>query len=223
MMKLLVSLFIIAGISLGVYWLSVKILPKRRGRKPKINHDAVVVTGVVTGVLLGLLAFFMYQSANAPDTQCTTAHMTSSRPPRQLQTANDYFMRGNYEYDVGNCDEAISDYTRSIALDPSNPQAYNNRAYTYMRQQDYADALVDLDEAIRLKPDYVQALMNRGDIYNYYFNIDRNRAVADYEKIISLGGSTQTSVCGHLFLARHNGWNLGTILDIPRLFFRSCR
>ena len=58
--------------------------------------------------------------------------------------------------------------------------------------------------------------MNRGDIYNYDYNIDRARAIADYDRVIALGPEAMrdTSVCGHRFLAVHNGWNLGTMLDI---------
>jgi hypothetical protein len=40
----------------------------------------------------------------------------------------------------------------------------------------YADALPALDRAIALRPTYVNALMNRGDIYNFYYQIDRARA-----------------------------------------------
>jgi hypothetical protein len=59
--------------------------------------------------------------------------------------------------------------------------------------------------------------MNRGDIYNYDYAIDRSRAIADYNRVIALGPTAihDTSVCGHRFLALHNGWNPGTFLDLP--------
>jgi tetratricopeptide (TPR) repeat protein len=84
----------------------------------------------------------------------------------------------DYDYDRGACVQAIEDYTRAMNLDPVLVAAYNNRAYTHIRQQDYPAALPDLDHAIALRPEYVNALMNRGDIYNYYFDIDRKRAAA---------------------------------------------
>ena len=87
------------------------------------------------------------------------------------------------------------------------------------RIRDYKDALADLNKAITLDPNYVQALMNRGDIHNYYYEVNKQSAVTDYKKVISLGGEKGTSVCGHLFLAEHNGWNLGTILSLPDVFF----
>jgi tetratricopeptide (TPR) repeat protein len=164
----------------------------------------------------------MYRSAVAPDTQCSTTHTATTTPPASLKTTTDYFEQGNYDYDTGDCSKAIVDYTESIKLDPKNSQTYNNRAYTYMRLRDYKSALPDLDKAISLNPNYINALMNRGDIHNYYYAIDRKSAIADYEKVIALGGTKGTSVCGHLFLAEHNGWNLGTLLAMPTAYFR-CR
>jgi Flp pilus assembly protein TadD len=207
-MKFVVSLFVIALITAGVY--------------VYIKNHRVIVAGSVALLLLGILACLMYRSATSPDTQCGSVHTTTSRPPASLQTADDYFQQGNYDYDTGNCGRAIIDYTISIGMNPEYPQTYNNRAYTYMRMRDYTDALPDLDKAIALNPNYIQALMNRGDIHNYYFAIDRKEAAEDYERVIVLGGTQVTSVCGHLFLAEHNGWNFGTILDVPRVVFHMC-
>ena len=127
----------------------------------------------------------------------------------------DYFLQGNYDYDTGNCVKAIADYTTSISLNPRDAEVYNNRAYTYMRMRDFKDALPDLEKALAINPNYIQALMNRGDIHNYYYEINRSSAIADYEKVISLGGTRGTSVCGHLLLARTNGWTLSTIFELP--------
>ena len=173
---------------------------------------AVPVLGI--GAVLMLGAFAAIGAANQPDTQCTAAHAPPSAPPSSLVSATDYLALGDYDYDRGACVQAIDDYTRAINLDPELAAAYNNRAYTHMRQQDYAAALPDLDQAIALRADYVNALMNRGDIYNYYFAIDRKRAMAGYDRVIALGGASGTSVCGHRMLASHDGWNAGVIIDL---------
>ncbi len=177
---------------------------------------------VVAIVLLAVSALGVFGAQNAvraenTNTWCITIHTPSSQPPAALVTAADYFVQGDYDYDRGDCTRAIADYSQAIALDPAFAEAYNNRAYAYMAQQEYARALPDLDRAILLRPDYPHALMNRGDIYNYYYQIDRPRAIADYDRLIALGpdATRDTSVCGHRFLAKHNGWNLGTILDFP--------
>lgn len=128
-------------------------------------------------------------------------------------TAADYLALGDYDFDRGDCVQAIAAYSQAIALNPQYAEAYNNRAYTYMMQADYARALPDLDTAIRLRPTYVHALMNRGDIYNFNYQIDRQKAIADYDRVIAQGPTAyhDTSVCGHRWLALHNGWHLSTL------------
>lgn len=209
-MKFVISLVLIFLVAFAVYSLTKK--NKKRAK---------VLTGAVTVLLLGSLAFIMYKDATAVDTQCGSTHQTSSIPAEKYMTTTDYFLLGNYDYDAGNCTKAIEDYTKSIKLDPTSPQTYNNRAYTFMRLRDYKSALADLDQALAINPNYIHALMNRGDIHNYYFQIDKKSAIADYEKVIALGGTKGTSVCGHLFLAEHNGWNLGTVFALPQMAF-SC-
>lgn len=212
-MKLVVSLFFIALVTGCVYLFSSKIFSKDKKNKKKFNRKPLLVSAVIMVALLGLLASAMYKSATAPDMWCSKTHEVTSNPPALLTSAIDYFNQGNYDYDTGNCAKAITDYTASITLDPAYPQAYNNRAYTYMRMRDYSSALPDIDKALSLKPNYIQALMNRADIHNYYYQIDRQSAIKDYEKVIALGGKqNETSVCGHLFLAKHDGWTLGAYL-----------
>jgi tetratricopeptide (TPR) repeat protein len=220
-MKLLVSLVFIWLVSALVYAYTLRL--SKKGARTKSSKPALGAALIVGIFLLGLLVFQLYKDATAPDAQCSAIHMTTTRPPVHLTTATDYFDKGNYDYEIGNCIEAVSDYTTSVLLDPTYAQAYNNRAYTYMRMRNYPDALVDLDRALTINPNYIQALMNRGDIHNYYYAIDRLSAVADYEKVMALGATKGTSVCGHLFLAVHNGWNIGTFLDLPNVMRNPCR
>lgn len=168
---------------------------------------------LATIFIVGILK--VYGVINKPDLQCTTTHKTETKPPKQLKTALDYFEMGNYHYDKGMCKQAIIDYTHSIELDPNYPQSYNNRAYTNMRLRNYKDALYDLDQAIYLNPEYVEALMNRGDIYNYYYNIDRQKAIADYDRVIDLGieKDKSNSVCGHKAMAETDNF-------VPLVFLR---
>ena len=176
----------------------------------------VVPAIIIVGGALSVVGVHQAYTAATTNTWCTSSHTTTSQPPSQLVSAQDYFAQGDYDYDLGECDNAIAAYTQAILLDPSNAEAYNNRAYTYMMQQDYQSALNDLNRAIEIRPDYAHALMNRGDIYNYD-EVDRALAIADYERLIALGPSAtaDTQVCGHLFYAEHDGWHLKTFWDLP--------
>jgi tetratricopeptide (TPR) repeat protein len=150
------------------------------------------------------------------DQQCLISRRPAAVYPDDAKSADEFLKRGDEAFDGGNCKEAIAAFTQALALNPNNAEAYNNRAYTYMRMQNYGPALQDLDQALRIRPDYLHALMNRGDIYNYYFAQDRRKAIADYDHILRLGGkSKEPSVCGHRAVAiyslpGHEGWNAGS-------------
>ncbi len=62
--------------------------------------------------------------------------------------------------------------------------AYNNRGVAYRVKANYAEAIDDFNEAIRLVPDFANAYNNRGVAYRNMGNLDR--AVADYDQAIRI-------------------------------------
>ena len=184
----------------------------------KKNHPFLFAGILVAGLLCLTVGFVGIYRMSLPVVACPSAPQKSvSNPTASLANARDYFEQGDIEYEQGNCDKAIADYTRAIELNPKLAEAYNNRAYIYMVKKEYGAALADLNEALQLRPDYVNALMNRGDIYNYYYAIDYQRAVADYDQVLRIDpqAAAYSSVCGHRLLALNHGWTpnvLGTLL-----------
>lgn len=152
-----------------------------------------------------LVTLKIYGVITGSDTQCSRTHFTTSPRPQNPKSADDYFVLGNYYYDSGKCQNAVIAYTKVLQLDPQFSQAYNNKAYTNMRLRNYSEAMSDLNTVLSMRPNYTQALINRGDLYNFWGPvIDRQKAIADYQKAISLGAVHNTSVCGHLAMAQTN-------------------
>ncbi len=58
---------------------------------------------------------------------------------------------------------ALEDYAKSIALNPRNGMAYNNRGVTRNSLKDYKGALADYNMAIELEPSDSRAYLNRGE------------------------------------------------------------
>ncbi len=170
--------------------------------------------------MLTLAVIGAAHSALSGDIQCGKSHNTETNPPAKTETANDYFEMGDYQYDLGSCDEAINNYTNAINMDSNFAEALNNRGYTYMRLREYDKALKDLDKAIEIRPDYVHALMNRGDIYNYYYEIDRQKAIEDYNKVLDLvkdkNARRDLAVCGHKLIAENGGWSPVIYLELVK-------
>jgi|GEM_PF-1974771 len=212
---LLVALLTAGAITIAWVWVA-------RRRAPAMRLATLVLSqwrigaGMVTTVSVSFLSLVTIQTINQPPAPCSRVQIASSQPPAILNTGEDYFARGDYEYDQDHCDRAINYYTRAIELNPRYAEAYNNRAYTYMVMRNYAAALPDLDMAIQIRPSYVNALMNRGDIYNYYYNIDRARAIADYDHVIAISSAAMhnTSVCGHRMVALNRGMDAGLWLSV---------
>ena len=173
---------------------------------------------VVLASLMVVAAFAVSSSTLVANINPATCSADGAQPaslaPKALVAADDYLAQGAYDFDRGNCDAAIADFGRAIALNPNLAEAYNSRAYTYMVKQQYALALPDLDRALQIRPNYLNALMNRADIHNYYYDIDYNLAIADYDRVLRLPGSEHISVCGHRMLAANHGWNAGVLADI---------
>lgn len=65
--------------------------------------------------------------------------------------------------------------------------AFYNRGIAYQGQNQYARAIADYDQAIRLKPDYALAFDNRG--IAYFLQGKYSRAIADYDQALRLDGS----------------------------------
>lgn len=178
-----------------------------------MNKKKVVSFIFVSASCLAL-GLFAANSASQPVVSCASAPIKPFlKPSPTLVTAQDYFDQGDFDYGQGECDNTIANYTHAIELNPNLAEAYNNRAYVNMVKKDYAAALPDLDRALQLRPNYVNALMNRGDIYNYYDAINFERAVDDYDQVLNIDSNAaeHTSVCGHRLLALNHGWNLNVL------------
>jgi Flp pilus assembly protein TadD len=61
----------------------------------------------------------------------------------------------------GKFQEAIDKLTEALKLDPDLSQAYNARGYARVRLKQYADAISDFGDAIRLNGSYANAYLNR--------------------------------------------------------------
>ncbi len=81
-------------------------------------------------------------------------------------------------------DEAYSDYSKSIELNPNYDKAYNNRGNLLMKQNKFDQALVDYNKCIELVPNFSGAYKNRG---NLYMNTNKPElAYQDYTKALQL-------------------------------------
>jgi tetratricopeptide (TPR) repeat protein len=84
-------------------------------------------------------------------------------------------------YKAGNYDVAIERYSAVLKKNPKNAIVYNDRALAYKEKKDYARAIADFTEALRLKPDWF-VYYNRGIAYQE--KGDDDSAIADFTKAL---------------------------------------
>ena len=70
--------------------------------------------------------------------------------------------RGFAHRKLGQFDEAISDYTESLRLQPNNVKTLNNRGYSYAKKGLYMEAIQDYNTVLSIDPDNAHAFHNRG-------------------------------------------------------------
>ena len=66
------------------------------------------------------------------------------------QTASDHYKRGMSAFEKRNIDQALTEFTEVIRLDPKNTVAYLMRGTAYGTKQELDRAIADFDKAIQL-------------------------------------------------------------------------
>ena len=96
-----------------------------------------------------------------------------------------YFNRAYNKGESGDYYGAISDYNKTLEIDPRDASAYFGRAWSKKKLKNYYGAIADYTKAIKIKPNYKSAYKNRGitkeDIG------DLNGACADWREASYLG------------------------------------
>ncbi len=100
------------------------------------------------------------------------------------ETAVAYYQRGNVQYDKGDRQAAIADYTQAIALNPNDASSYNNRGVAYHEVNQLDAAITDYSAAIQLQPTYANAYRNRAFAYRSLGR--RPEAIADFQQAARL-------------------------------------
>src|SRR4030067_1112116 len=96
--------------------------------------------------------------------------------------AQQHINKGNEYYNQGQYDEAITEYSEAIELEPTNSEYYYNRGNAYLKKGQLQIAVADYDKAIMLDPEFVMAYNNRGQAYAGQMQFDT--AIADFSKAL---------------------------------------
>jgi tetratricopeptide (TPR) repeat protein len=68
------------------------------------------------------------------------------------ENAKDHYNRGMFNWDLGEYDRAISDFTKALEIDQRYADAYYNRGLAYKYKGQYDKAITDYNKAIEINP-----------------------------------------------------------------------
>lgn len=104
-----------------------------------------------------------------------------------------YDFRGNANYELGEYDSALKDFSKAIEFEPDEADHYYDRSWAYINVSRYEDALLDINKALELKPDTSYYYYDKG---RFEYDMDRYReAVADFTKGIELYPTPAKYIC----------------------------
>jgi tetratricopeptide (TPR) repeat protein len=96
----------------------------------------------------------------------------------------DSFQLGQTLLKQGILPEAIVEFDKSIAANPSFPDAYLARASALLKSKRIEDAVLDFDKIIELEPTNLKALNKRGNIFLHQGKFDA--AIEDYTAALAM-------------------------------------
>lgn len=100
----------------------------------------------------------------ASSPQASSSASTSQTGPSaddKIQ-AEKFKQTGNAQMSNKDYDAAIESYNKAIALDPSNPVYFSNRAAAHTNKGDHLSAVGDAEKAISVDPKFVKAYHRLG-------------------------------------------------------------
>lgn len=89
-----------------------------------------------------------------------TTYIKRNEDRNQNDTA--YFNRGEAKRRLGLIKDAITDFKKSIGINPKYEEAFNNLGYIFLESGEYRKAIDYFDKLLKLSPNHAYALNNRG-------------------------------------------------------------
>jgi tetratricopeptide (TPR) repeat protein len=107
----------------------------------------------------------------------------------ELDNSNDeiYYNFGNALYECGNYSLALKQYSAACERNSEDYNSRNNIADCLIHLERFEEALIEIDQVLTVKADYLPAFLTRGELY---LSIGKNDlAKNEFNEVINLGKS----------------------------------
>jgi tetratricopeptide (TPR) repeat protein len=91
---------------------------------------------------------------------------TTQQKQEELKDADFYITRGVAYCDKGQYDQAISDFTKALEINPRFAECYFKRGFAYVKKGLYDQAISDFNKVLEINQNLAEAYYNRGVLYS---------------------------------------------------------
>ncbi len=130
----------------------------------KLRPRFILMTGVFVAAVLATLAHERLKTFDSSYALWNDAVELAERDNTKTpMRARQYYNRGAALLLANHVQDALNDFNRAISFSHRYILAINGKGLVLMRLKRYAEAKASFDQAISIKPDYVQAMVARSD------------------------------------------------------------
>ncbi|MBO0931542.1 tetratricopeptide repeat protein [Fibrella sp. HMF5036] len=115
-------------------------------------------------------------------------------------SSTDYLEQGRKLLREGKTREAVQVLNQAVEADADNADAFNTRGVAYFELKEYNNALLDYEQALKVKPDFYSPYYNRALLKTTQGDIQG--ALTDYSQAIRLAPDTAKRGASEAFLNR---------------------
>jgi tetratricopeptide (TPR) repeat protein len=147
-----------------------------------LNEKYRITAISIIGIILGLISF-----NQANNWKSEFSHWNNVISKSSIGIPQAFMGRGEEWITKGRYNEAISDFSEAIKIDPEGHVYYYNRGNAYMDLKKFEKAISDYTRTIELNPKYIDAYINRGLTYSEM--IDTNSkylAINDFRNALKI-------------------------------------
>lgn len=121
-------------------------------------------------------------------------------PANWYDNEKSFFDRGKRDYNNGEIDQSLKDFSDCIRCNPNRAEAYYWRSMCYSALHQNDQAISDLDQAVRLEPRNPAVFLNRGLIYSNQGK--HESAISDFDEALKLDPSMSEARTNRDFCAK---------------------
>ena len=146
--------------------------------------DAVLLKSVIIVANLLLRSYVMKRSFGVTLLlSLATALFLTALASAQNPEAEKIYQHFKKNIDETSNADCVKQMDQAIALDDKTALYFYQRGLCYLLADDTAKALADVDQAVQLSPNYVEALFTRAHIYD---QSNKQKAIADLKHIVEI-------------------------------------